>query len=231
MYIIEKDRLVVSSDRIGGTEKQNLSLQEDDTMASTVTTSKMSDGQIENVVSKLRDALRKSRNEFESGPVQQALGIDNLGQVMLEPFRKQVEAVSEMIVRPFKVDRIKTPEQMIKALCRNEYVSDDVLETMPTEGPSEGELYFFPIKRFISVKDLALEFESRGLIPDPYAQLQVNIDDPSFADEHPNGVQWQDAKGRYCFVACDGWGGGRLVGVDTDDYVWNVNWWFAGRRK
>lgn len=156
---------------------------------------------------------------------------DVLSQEMFEVFRNRVERRSEMIVRHVKVDRTRTREEMIKALGRKEYIDKGVLATMPTEGKNEEDVLFFPGKRFIPVAKLALEYELRGLVPDPYAQAQVNIDDPAFADEHPNGTQWKDAQGNLCFVTFDRWDEERYVSVLRDDAGWYDNWWFGGVRK
>ena len=69
-------------------------------MAKTMIASGMTDGQIDNVVNKLRDALRKHRDEFGADPAQQVIGRENLGMELLAPFRALVEAESEFIVRP-----------------------------------------------------------------------------------------------------------------------------------
>ena len=135
--------------------------------------------------------------------------------------------VDEMIVRHFKIDRTKTRGQMISALGRVEYVNHDVLETMPLDGPDEGDMYFFPSKRYIPVAEQPAELAKRGLVPHPAAQIQVNIDDPSFADEHPNGVQWN----KNSCASFLRWLDERLVDVDRHGNDWGGHWWFGGVRK
>jgi hypothetical protein len=152
---------------------------------------------------------------------------DALAQEMFEAFRLRVERRSDLIIRHFKIDRSKTLEQMITALGRKEHIDKEVLSTMLFGGPDEGDLYFFPGKRFISVAELAGEFECRSLVPHYLAQLQVNIDDPAFADEHPNGMQW----GKNSFATFDRWGGEREVRVGHRGRAWPGGWWFAGFRK
>lgn len=156
---------------------------------------------------------------------------------IISPIREMFEVLrnvrdsEEMIGRRVKVDRTKTREQMIVALGargREKYVNSEVLETMPTQGRKEEVVYFFPIKRAVLVEEYAHEFESRGLVPDPFAQLQVNIDDPLFADEHPNGVQWVDKDGNFCYAAIARWCGGRGVTVNCDERRWLCNAWLAG---
>jgi hypothetical protein len=188
-------------------------------------------GQIGKIHELLDSALRKSNIPREG--TQKVL--EDQGGALVDDFvsslRKRAEAASEMIVRHFKIDRTKSKKEMIHSLGRREYVENDVLATMPIEGPDEGDLYFFPAKRFIPVNELAREFEIRGLTPHPLAQMQVNIDDPSFADDYPNGVQWQDSKKRFSYATFDRWGGGREVLVNSSGLDWDDRWWFGGVRK
>lgn len=132
-----------------------------------------------------------------------------------------------MLVRPFKLNRTKTRTWMIHALGRVEYVDYDILATMPTDGPNEGEMYFFLLKKFTPVSKLSSEFTKRGLVPHYMAQIQVNINDPAFADEHPNGMQWRKD---YC-VAFSRWDGERGVNVSCHNSVWSNFWWFGGVPK
>jgi hypothetical protein len=162
--------------------------------------------------------------------------IEDEGADMVEKFvvdfRNRVEARSEMIVRHFKIDLTKTRRQMIAALGRKEFVKNDVLATMPmVEGMDEGHIYFFQVKHHVPVGEMAHEFEVRGLVPHPLAQVQVNIDDPDFADEHPNGVQWLDKKKYFCYVTCYRWFNEHKVCVGRNDYHWRDGWWFGGVRK
>jgi hypothetical protein len=203
-------------------------------MAKTMTASVQSitDGQIDNVVAKLRDALRKHRGEFGSEAAQQVLGVENLGMELLAPFRKRVEAIADMIVRRVKVDRSRSPQEMLAANGRAQYVDKDVVKTMPKGEGDEVEVFFFKVGRYVNVADLAKEYELRGLKPDHYAQDAVNAADPAFADDHPNGTQWQDAKGNYCYLTFGRWRDGRRsVGCDRGGRDWRDVWWFAGVRK
>lgn len=196
-------------------------------MTTFMTPSRMTEGQLDKAVDLYRAMVRKHSSEFSSDAVQQVLGQPDYVAEQVAVLRHRVEAVSEMIVRPFKIDRTKTVEQMISALGRKEYVNHDVLATMPLEGPDEGEMYFFPVKQYIPVAEQPAELAKRGLVPHPVAQIQVNIDNPSFADEHPNGVQWDGN----AYAAFGRWHGGRRVVVDRDDGDWDDSGWFAGVRK
>lgn len=156
---------------------------------------------------------------------------DQLSQEMFEALRKRVEARASMIVRHVKVNRHQDPIQVIDATNRTKYINDDVLAIMPRAGEAEVDVFFFKLGTRVSVDDLDREYESRGLVPDPYAQSQVNADDPAFADEHPNGGQWRDSKNRACYIAFRRLGGERRVLVSRSSRVWSGGWWFGGVRK
>ncbi len=200
-------------------------------MAKTMTASvtPMTDGQIENVVAKVRDALRKHRDQLESAAVQRVNGIDKLGEMLIAPFRVRVEAEMEIIVRPFKVDRTKTPEELYVAMGRVEWYKDaNVLRAMPNAGPAEGELVLFPLKRDTPVADVLAAYELRNLEPDPTALMQVMAEEPELADDRRIGCQW-DASGSYVCVYRDG--GERGVGVGRGGGGWSGDIWLAGRCK
>lgn len=201
-------------------------------MAQTMIASQMTDGQIENLVSKLRDACRKHREEITSEAAQIALGVDNIGMLMFAPFREQVEMLLSMIVRRVRVNRGREPQEVINATNRAQHTDRAVVNNMPRGEGEDKEVFFFKLGRYVNDADLQKEYELRGLEPDPYAQAQVNTDDPSFADERLNGCHWQDANGNWCFAAFRRWDDGkRVVGVRHHVGGWGGRWWFAGVRK
>lgn len=157
---------------------------------------------------------------------------DELAREMFEALRKRVEQRSKMIVRRVTVNRDQTPEELIKATGRVQYVNGKVLQTMPSQGTGteEVEVCFLNVGRYLSINEWDAELAAAGLEPDYYAQAQVNIDDPSFADEHPNGAQWDNRDGEASFVAFDRRGDERRVGSNRNDGDWNDFWWLAGRR-
>lgn len=171
----------------------------------------MTDGQIENAVNKLRDAMRKHRSEIASDVAQQVLGVENLGMMMFTPFRERAEAVSNLIVRKVKVDCNRTPQEALDATARVQYTNRKVVDAMPKREGDEVEVVFFKPdlsnrNGFISDDDLEKEFELRGLKPaDPVSVAAVNEADPAFADEKPHGTHWKDAKGNWCFAAFRRW--------------------------
>lgn len=203
-------------------------------MAKTVTAS-MTDGQIDNLVDKLRAAARKHRSEFGSDEAQQVLGVENLGMELLAPFRRRVEMISGMIVRRVRVDRTRTPQQALDATGRKQYTDHDVVANMPGRGSGfeEVDVCFFPLRRLANDEEVEEACKLHGLarLADPYAVAQVNTDDPEFADKHPNATHWKDANGKWRYFACDRWRGERGVLVNRSAYDWGVSWWFACLRK
>ena len=201
-------------------------------MAKTMTPSVMTEGQVDKLIATFVAAVRKHREEFELDAVQQVLGVDNLGMELLDPFRRRVEALSNLIVRRIKVDRTHTPQQVLDATGRKQYVNSAVVSTMPAGEGEEVEVVFFKVGRFLKPSEVSGEFALRNLMPDPRAQAAVNKADPAFADQHPNGTQWQDAEGNYNFLTFDQWDvGERRVDCNRGDDEWGDDWWFAGVRK
>lgn len=203
----------------------------------TPSVAEMTDGQIDKAVELYRAMLRKHRGELGSEPVQQVLGQPEFIGEMVGVLCKRAEAVSNLIVRHVKVDRAKTPQQMLDATGRRQYTNADVVQTMPKGEGDEDNVFFFKLDLsgrggYISDADLDKEYELRGLKPcDPYKLSQVNADDSAFADKRPNSTHWQDADGKWCFAAFDCWRDERSVDVDRRAYGWGARWWFAGLRK
>ncbi len=189
-------------------------------MAKTVTAPEMTDGQIENAVNKLRDAMRKHRSEILPDVAQLVLGVENLGMMMFTPFRERAEAVSNLIVRTAKVNRSRSPQEAIDATGRTQYTDRKVVDAMSKGEDDEVEVVFFKPdlsnrNGFISDDDLEKEFELRGLKPvDPYSLAAVNEADPAFADDKPHGTHWKDENGQWCCATFRRWSGGRHVSVD-----------------
>ena len=191
----------------------------------------MTDGQIENVCAKLRDALRKHREEISSEAAQTAIEAKNIGMMMFTPFREQAEALSEIIVRRVKVDRSRDPQAAISATKRAEYTNSEVVSRMPQCEGEEVDVYFFPLKRTTNVSDFQKALDNHGLKPDPYAIMAVNEADPAFADTHPNATQWVDEEGHHCSVAFYRWGDEREVTCFRYERAWRDGWWVGGVRK
>ena len=194
----------------------------------------LSPGQITKLTDLLSAGLRKA--ELPSDVSQQV--IEDQGEAVVKEFvtgfRRRVEAISGLIARRVKVDRTRTPQGAINATGRTPYTNSSVVNNMPGQtGDPEVEVVFFRIGRTIKVTELAAEYESRGLVPaDPYSLAAVNEAEPAFADTYPNGTQWQDAEGQYCFAAFARWfDGGRHVRVRRLGNDWRDRWFFAGVRK
>ena len=209
------------------------------TQIMTATEMEMTDGQIENAVGKLRDAMRKHRSGITSDVAQQVLGVENLGMVMFTPFRERAEVLSNLIVRKVKVNRLLTPQQVLDATGRKQYTNRKVVDAMPRGEGDETEVVFFKPEPweytrpdFMSDDDFEKALGRRNLKSAPPDDVAaVNEADPAFADEKPHGTHWQDENGKWCYAAFHRWGDERNVSVNRGDGGWSVSWWFAGVRK
>jgi hypothetical protein len=192
-------------------------------------------GQIGKVQELLGAVMGKHAAELPSDAIQ--LVIEQEGEALqselLVVIRKRVENRTSMIVRKVTVNRDQNPQQMLDATKRAQYTDKSVVNGMPTGGTGTEEVMveFFTLGRYVSDEELEREYAERGLTPDPYAQGQVNADDPVFADDHPNGTHWQNADGKWCFATFDRGVDERCVGVDRRGIDWGDFWWFGGVRK
>ena len=111
------------------------------------------------------------------------------------------------------------------------YADEDVLKNLPPR--IEGELEFFTLGKYVSDDELKMEYESRDFIPaDPLSIAEYHQKNPTFADEYKHtATHWQDAQGKWCFVAFYRWDGERYVFVRRCDSGWGDDWWFPVVRK
>lgn len=216
--------------------------EKDDAMAKTMLASNtMTDGQIDDLANKLRDAARKHRSEILSDAAQRALGTENIGMRLFAVFRELAKKMSNLVIlRWDDVDRTRTPQQVLDATGRKQhdkYTDPDVIRTMPLGKGEKGETIFFRLDMsecggWISDDSLEKEFASRDLSPEyPDNLAAVNEADPAFADDHPNCTHWRGADGKWCCATFAAWSDVRSVGVHRSEGTWGDFWWFAGRRK
>ena len=202
-----------------------------DTM--TPSTEPVTEGQIGKLNQNLTARLLKHKNELPSNLFQQVLGDETLLDEMYASILKRVDAISNLIIRKVKVNRNRSPKEMLDATGRKQYTDSGVVAKMPKGEGEEIEVFFFNLGRFVNDNDLEKEYDFCGLKPaDPYSQAAVNEADPAFADKYPNGTHWKDANGKWCFATFDHWrDGGRRVSVGRNGDGWDDRWWFAGVRK
>lgn len=207
-------------------------------MGETMTTSGMTEGQINRACEIFRAQLVKHSSELPSEAVQKALGQAELGTEWLAVLQKRVDAISNMIVRHVKVDRSRSPQQALVATERVQYTDKSVVATMPRGEGKEVDVYFFKPRPeaydkngWLSEEALEREYEFNNLKPDPVAQAQANADDSALADEYPNGSHWKDDKGRWCYATFCRHVVERSVIVNRSGYGWLDYWRFAGVSK
>ncbi len=190
----------------------------------TVRTQSITNGQIGQINDRLATKLRESG--LPSDTVQRVLAAPGGEAVnaMFAVFRKHVEAMSEIIIRRARVDRTRTPQEAIDATGRRQFVDEKILATMPIGEGEEVDVWFIPIKRFVPASEVPAFLAQYGLVPDPRAQAAVNEDDPAFADEHPNGTQWDDN----CCLSFFGWSDERGVDCSRGGDGWDGYWFLAG---
>lgn len=140
-----------------------------------------------------------------------------------------------LITRHVKVDRSRTAAQAIEATGRAvvspSATFEPILATASMEGPEEVDVHFFGLDYDPTPIQLAVEYETRGLKPDLAAQAAVNEDDPVFADERPNGLQWVSKRGESYFVLFFREEHEYHIHLWDSDHRWRKGWLFGGVRK
>ncbi len=193
-------------------------------MTTNVRTQSITNGQIGQINDRLATKLRESGLLSES--VQKVLEMPGNPAIdeMVATLRKYVEAQSDIIIRRVRVDRTRTPQEVIDKTGRNKYLNDDVVATMPQGEGDEVDVYFVPTKRLVPVAEVPAFLAQYGLVPDPRATAAVNEEDPAFADKYPNGSQWGDN----CYLTFNRWSDGRGVGCNRYDSAWLDYWFLSG---
>jgi len=191
---------------------------------------KMTDGQIDDLANKIRDAARKHRDELSSEAVQKVLGTDNLGMMLLAPFRKLVEMESNMFTRLVSgINRNQTPRQALDATGLKQYTTQSVVDSMPRGEGENVELKFFWLDYNPTITELGKEYERRSLKADLFALCKHMEDDPEFADERPVACQWDiDENEVASYAAFRRWHGERGVVVGRYVSGWPRRYRFAG---
>jgi hypothetical protein len=210
----------------------------------------MTDRQVENLLNRIRDAARRHQPEIPRDIAQWILGISNLGSIMFYDFLEMAKEMMEPIIHYVEVDRSLSHDQQLGVPHPriSGSVQEDIFAAMPTGSDKKTRLiYFKPSpdvynkKRKLSPEVLETEYEKRGLVPDPDAQMVDNLNDRAFIGSHPNACQWKDKDGKYCFLLFYSFTGGgdgyqREIWVarkspDQYFYNWDEKYWFAGVEK
>ncbi len=154
-----------------------------------------------------------------------------------EAYEKMVGEVLGLLTNTItvtvKVKRGQTPQQVLEGTGRKQYTNSTVVETIPLEGgdgEEEVEFVFFKVGRSLPDSEVEVERKKRGLVQDLAAQAQYNADNSDFATDHPNGDNWKDANGKWCYAYFYRWDGEREVDVHFSDFDWDDGFWFGGRK-
>ena len=195
----------------------------------------ISEGQIVKLNQNITARLLKHRNEIPSDVFQKVLGDSTLVDEIYASIRTRVNAISDLVVRTVKVNRNRSPKEVLEATDRFQYVVESVFAEMPKgkEIAVKTQVFFFRLGRTISNDDLEKEYELRGLKPaDLYSLAKVHEDDLKFSDKYPNVTNWKDSDGKWCSAKFDRDDDNHLsVSIYRQDHGWAEEWWFAGVRK
>jgi hypothetical protein len=194
------------------------------------------DEQVNKAVDVYRAMLVKHQSEWPYDAFQVAvLGASSYVGDQLGMIRRRIEAIVSMVTRVVQADGALTAQKALDATGRHQYTNREVVDSMPRGKDGPTTVYFFKPRpeaydknSLISDEKLEEEYAFFGLAPvDPFTLAKVE-EEPSFADEHPNGTHWKDANDHWCYAAFYRWLDERRVRVDRDDDAWHGHWWFSG---
>lgn len=171
----------------------------------------------------------------ETGEVLNNLGARSaLAADLAAMTRKYAEARVGMFVRHTTVNSDQSLQQLLDATGKKQLVDSDAAATMPRGQDGNVEMRFFQVDRDLDDLELQEEYRIRGMVPYPWAQIRVNIDDPAFAVKYTNTCHWQDEQGIWHFLKFESLpDGGGVVIIESN----LVNWpetryesgsWFGG---
>lgn len=153
-------------------------------------------------------------------------------------YRRQDGPNGQAIIRTVKnIRRNRTGLQALAATSCVICGEDSAIRSLQTgRGPEEVELHYFPpSKQHLNNDELALEYEMRGLIPDPQAQIADNEAGTGFAGIGTNGTQWKNSQGDWCIIIFSQSGGTRCVIISSKwnllNFRWQSGWLCAGVHK
>lgn len=171
------------------------------------------------------------------------LVIEQQGEALRSGFlnvlRNCVESQAGVAIRMATVDYGLHPQKIWNAIDRIERA---IGSTFVIERPSgcvgtkDVVVEFFELKCYPTRKVVDQACAERGLRPDLYAQIKVNIEDPTFADAHPNAIFLDNVNGELCSMrfgvrhdklrdSSD-----RYKSVCDAEEPFTTGWWFGGVR-
>lgn len=141
---------------------------------------------------------------------------------------KKVDTPHKKIKRTVIVDRKLSAQQALDATGLNQYTNKDVVASMPNCNDKGLDIDFINFGEYVKASELKSRLAFLGYkLVDPFALAKLNQDDPTFADQYPNGTQWEDSNGKLCYAVFNRVVVERYVGVGQNDVGWYGGWWFA----
>lgn len=150
-------------------------------------------------------------------------------------YRSQDGRNGQAIIRTVKnIRRNRTGLQALAATGCVICGEDLAIRSLPAgQGEEEVELHYFRHdKQYLTHDELALEYEMRGLIPDPQAQIADNEAGTGLTNTGTNGTHWKNGQGDWCIIIFSQSGGTRCVIISSKwGFRWHGDWLCAGVRK
>lgn len=123
----------------------------------------------------------------------------------------------QKIIRTVRVMRAREPKAMITAVGCAQLTNSTILSSIPRCEGKYVNVEFFNLDKNVSPEDILLQYQSRDLTPDPYAQAAVNEAEPTFAEKYPNLTCWEDERYNLCYLFFTVIDGSRVVLAQQTD--------------
>lgn len=123
-----------------------------------------------------------------------------------------------------------TSSQVLALLSRafTLYIDNDVFLAMPRLQKGTVGLEFFQEPQAVASERLeGLMVERERVLVDAYALIAWNLAHPEYSVLCPNGTQWRNASGDFCYVAFWAHEGNRNIAIAENPGLWQPKWTFA----
>lgn len=126
-----------------------------------------------------------------------------------------------------EVDRSCAASAALSSLGCELFLDHAVISSMPLLHGGFNATWV-SIGREVDFADVPAELRKHGreLIQDPIGVIAANQKDNKLSSEYPNGTQWQDREGNWCFVAFKFRYGKPVVHVGKGVDSWTADWFF-----
>jgi hypothetical protein len=134
------------------------------------------------------------------------------------------EVAGDLIVfGQVRVSGTRPAQRAIDMTHRRQNINPAVVSAIPIDREGWFNVHLFQGVQQTSNVNLAMEYDRRGLLSYPLAQIALNRADEVLARKYPNVTHFKDRNGQWCYVAyIDDYMLAHLSGSDYNPGMWYV---------